>query len=343
MNRRFARAVFGRLPAPVRQRLEHVRGARRPLRWSVRIGAPVGRQGDVWGDTAFAEDLAQALRRRGQEVFVDRWDSRIRPDAGRPDDVTITLRGLHLPPKEEGAVNILWVISHPDMVSDDEIRSGYDLVFGASESWAVARTASSGRTVVPLLQATNPDRFRPGPAADDLRSDVLFVGTTRETFRPAVRDAILAGFPPAIYGHGWEEFVDPALIRANHLDNARLPDAYRSARIVLNDHWDDMKREGFLSNRLFDASAAGARIVSDAVDGLLDTFGPQVQTYSSVADLQRLLRDEVAWPPTDELAAQAAFTAQAHSFDRRAEQLIDAVAPLVRRRMRPVRRAASRG
>lgn len=312
------------------------------MRWSVRIGAPLGPQGDVWGDTAFAEDLADALRRLGQEVFVDRWDSRIRPDVGRPDDVTVALRGLHLPPREDGAVNILWVISHPDMVSDDEIRSGYDLVFGASASWAARRSASSGRTVSALLQATNPNRFRPGPPADDLRSDVLFVGTTREAFRPAVRDAIRAGFRPSIYGHGWDEFVDADLIRADHLDNARVPDAYRSARIVLNDHWDDMRREGFLSNRLFDASAAGARIISDAVDGMHDVFGDQVQSYSSLQELERLLRDEQAWPTAEELAAQAANTADAHSFDRRAEQLIDAVAPLLKRPVQRSRRVASR-
>ena len=39
--------------------------------------------------------------------------------------------------------------------------------------------------------------------------------------------------------------------------------------MVLNDHWEDMRAEGFLSNRLFDAVASGARVVTD---------GPFVET-----------------------------------------------------------------
>jgi spore maturation protein CgeB len=255
----------------------------------------------------------------------------MRPDARR-DDVAVTLRGLHLPPKEQGAVNILWVISHPDMVTDDEIRSGYDLVFAASARWAQARTVSSGKFVGALLQATNARRFRPGPIDAGLSSDVLFVGTTREIFRPIVRDSIRAGADVALFGHGWEQFVPPSMIRANHLENARLPAAYRSARIVLNDHWDDMKREGFLSNRLFDASAVGARIVSDRVDGIRDVFGAGIRTYSTVEELRKLFSDSESWPSPQELENLAKTTALHHSFDRRADQLIAAVEPLLRHR-----------
>lgn len=324
--RSLARSALERMPQSLRALVNRMRAAIRPARWSIRIGAPEGPQGDVWGDTAFAEDLAEALRRRGQEVFVDRWDSRNRPD-GRHDDVAIALRGLHLPPKEQGAVNVLWVISHPDMVSDDEIQSGYDLVFAASKRWSAARSVTSGQVVRPLLQATNPRRFHPGAPIGDLASDVLFVGTTREIFRPIVRDAIEAGASISLYGHGWEQFVDPQLIRADHLDNSRLPDAYRSAQFVLNDHWPDMRREGFLSNRLFDAAAVGARVVSDEIDGLGEVFGAGVRSYSSVDELRALIADPASWPSVKQRRARARRIARLHSFDRRAVELIAAVKP----------------
>ena len=52
-----------------------------------------------------------------------------------------------------------------------------------------------------------------------------------------------------------------------------LPATYRAAGVVLNDHWDEMRREGLLSNRLFDLAGCGARVVSDDVRGLRDVFG----------------------------------------------------------------------
>ena len=46
------------------------------------------------------------------------------------------------------------------------------------------------------------------------------------------------------------------------IPNRRLAAAYAGAGVVLNDHWDDMRAGGFVSNRLFDAVASGARVVS---------------------------------------------------------------------------------
>ena len=89
------------------------------LRWAIDTAATPGRWGDLWGDTHFAESLARALRRLGQQVTIDRRDTRER--AGRAeDDVVLALRGLEIGPPQPGAINLLWVISHPDDVTADE-------------------------------------------------------------------------------------------------------------------------------------------------------------------------------------------------------------------------------
>ena len=46
-----------------------------------------------------------------------------------------------------------------------------------------------------------------------------------------------------------------------------------------------MRADGFVSNRLFDAVASGARVVTDPVDGLAELFGPSVQGYETPDDL----------------------------------------------------------
>lgn len=293
------------------------------LRWALKTAATPGALGDNWGDTYFADDLARALRGLGQDVVIDRRKAYVRERSDHLDDVVLAIRGLHQITPQPGATNILWVISHPDLVSDDELTSGFRLAYAASSQWATDRTTSSGREVRTLLQATDPRRFRPGPPDESVAADVLFVGRTRRIFRPIVRDAIAAGADLSVYGSGWDTFIDTSYIRADHLDNDELPAAYGSSRIVLNDHWADMAAHGFLSNRLFDAVASGARVITDEVPGLRSVFGSLVQEYATVDDLRALLAPDCpAYGTEEDRRAQVEAVARQHSFDARARTLL---------------------
>ena len=292
------------------------------LRWSIKTAAHPDARGDHWGDTHFARDLALSLRRLGQEVVIDARESHVRPRSDHLDDVSLVLRGLDRTPLNPRALNVLWVISHPDLVSVDEL-AGFDLRFAASTSWS-ARTSTPESPVVPLLQATDPSRFAPGAVDEQLASDVLFVGRTRGVFRPVVRDAVTAGLDVTVWGDGWSGLVPEGVVRGESLSSESLPAAYRSARVVLNDHWSDMAREGFLSNRVFDALAAGAAVVSDDVPGLRETFGEDVRTYTTPEDLRQAVA-EVGDESQAVRTARATRVAAAHSFDARARVLLDTV------------------
>lgn len=297
----------------------------RALRWSVHVASPATLNGDRWGDTFFAHDLAHALRARGQNVTVHRASGDCAPLADSAD-VVLNLRGRERFVPQPGAVNLLWVISHPDLVSDAEIANGWDRVYAAGAEWAREATERTGIRVQTLLQATDPVRFQSGASGT---GPALFVGRTRGARRQVVHDAVSAEVPLAVYGDdGWEALIPAQLIAGAYISNDDLGAAYRGASVVLNDHWHDMVRGGFLSNRLFDAAATGARIVSDDVPGLHDIFGDQVQTYESVAQLRAMLSvPQNFWPTEAELRARAAVIARDHSFDARAEQLVhDAIA-----------------
>jgi GT2 family glycosyltransferase len=291
------------------------------LRWAIKTAAHPDARGDSWGDTFFADDLARALRGLGQEVVIDRRRSHVRPHSDYLDDVILGLRGLDQITPQPGATSLLWIISHPELVDTAELQSGFDLVYAASSTWADYASTWSSREVRPLLQATDPARFHPGDTDAALASDTLFVGRTRKVFRPIIRDAIAARADLTVFGDGWDEYIDPGYVRAEFLENERLPDAYRSARIVLNDHWSDMAELGFLSNRLFDAAATGARVITDRVAGLGDLFGPLVREYDDVDDLRGLLDDD-GWPSAEERRSIAARVAREHSFDARARTLL---------------------
>ena len=306
------------------------------LRWVIKTSLPVGPDAVRWGDLHFARALAAALGRLGQQVVIDH-----RPAMGLPgaveEDVVLVLRGLEAAPARPGtprggpdrstggggAVRMTWVISHPQDVTDEELR-GQDQVFAASAVWAVRAGERAGVRVLPLLQCTDPQRFHPGAAAPDSGDPVLFVGNSRNVFRPVVRDLLAAGVDVAIYGDKWDRFLGPGMVRGRFVPNERLAAAYAAAGVVLNDHWDDMREQGFYSNRLFDAAACGARIVSDHLDGLEELFGGLARTFSDAAGLVALVRAVPEGFPDDARRRELAERVSAeHSFDARARTLVD--------------------
>ncbi|TAK69111.1 MAG: glycosyltransferase [Actinomycetota bacterium] len=310
------------------RRTPAVAAASRPsLRWAIKIAAPAGPGGDSWGDTYFAAHLADALRDLGQDVIVDRRQSFDR-ESGQHDDVVLVIRGLVRYRPKPGQLSLLWVISHPDLVQRSELRE-YDHVFAASLPWARRTAGTVAVPVEALLQATDPDRFHPGLAAPDSGDAVLFVGDSRDQDRRIIADAVAAGVDLSVYGPNWGGRLDPRWWKAPYLDNAALGAAYRAAGVVLNDHWEDMAREGFLSNRLFDATAAGGRVISDPVDGIDEVFDGLVRGYRSPAELAAWAADPAAAFPSEARVQQISRRIRAeHSFAARAARLLDVATAL---------------
>lgn len=291
------------------------------LRWSILTASPAGPKGETWGDTHFARSLADALRALGQDVVVDAREAADRPTAFL-DDVRIVLRGLDDITPDPAQLSYLWVISHPDMVTRGE-AARYDRVFAASLSWSEQYSERWQIPIEPLLQCTDPGRF--GWSAGQRNGDILFVGNSRHVPRAVVLESVRAGVPVKVYGGDWEQFLPAEAISGLRVDNAQLGAMYGAASIVLNDHWADMQREGFVSNRLFDAVAAGGRVVSDFVPGVDELFGGAVRTYSSVSELgPMLLGDHDAlFPADDALRGISERIRTEHSFAARARLLLD--------------------
>ena len=86
-----------------------------------------------------------------------------------------------------------------------------------------------------------------------------------------------------------------------------------------------------MSNRVFDALASGAVVLSDDVEGLDTLFDGAVPTYSSADDLaaqvERYLEDEDFRLET--IAKARHLVLEHHTFDRRAEQLTELIRPLL--------------
>lgn len=295
------------------------------FRWAIKTSAPRGREGESWGDVYFANDLANALRGLGQHVRVDSRNDVFSPDSTH-DDVVLVIRGLDYYRPQKGAINLLWVISHPERVCRNEI-SNFDITFAASLTWPEEIKQKWGLKVLPLLQATNPERFNPSVALPDSGAKVLFIGNSRGVRRQIVLDAIEAKLPLTLIGRGWDKFINRNFVSEEFANNAEIPQLYRKSHFVLNDHWDDMRTHNFISNRLFDAVSAGARVISDKVDGLYELFGNSVQTYDSLVELKEIATEagKKRFGSDEEIARRASRVGEEQSFTSRAEVLLEMV------------------
>ena len=295
---------------------------------ALRIGPPNRMIADQWGDTHFARAFARSLHRNGfatDITVLPEWDDPARQDA----DIVVHLRGLTPYSPQPAHLNVLWIISHPDEVSAVECER-FDLVLVASEPFARLLRDKIDVPVEVLLQATDPDLFRPSPDPE-LASELLFVGNSRRQRRPAVAWAVERGLPLTLYGADWEDIVGADRVAGTYVPNHDLPALYSSASIVLNDHWPDMAAHGFISNRIFDALASGALVISDPVEGLDALLGATVPTFTDAEDLDSLVRRLLDDPGERAQRVQQGmeYVREHHTFDARAARFTELITPLL--------------
>lgn len=175
----------------------------------------------------------------------------------------------------------------PDNANLDDDWQNFDLIAVASPDYA-AELKRAGIDAVYVPQFTNPEKFYPAPDPA-LATDILFVGSNWHD-RTSLRYALEAGFTVAVYGYNWQSLVPPEMYKAPYIPNPELNRYYSSAKIVLNDHRPDMQSFGFVNNRIYDATAAGALVISDYMPAIAAAYGNAVPMYKNKEELADLLR-----------------------------------------------------
>ncbi len=314
------------IPHPILRRTAiPAEGTSAPSVIAIKHCAPGGTRGERWGDTFFARQLADAMRELGQHVYVDNRAS-ARRSSTYLDQVNIVIRGRYDIPPIPGALNVLWIISHPELVQPEELI-GFDLVYAASESWAMWASRKYGVDVRPLLQATDVSHFRRMEASNVRSADVLVVGNRRwEYERPSAKGLTLleTDLNRGIYGEGWAgEPAMSSMVLGEYIDNSELPGAYSGAKVVLNDHHPSMRRSGFINNRIFDALALGTPVISDSIAGGAEVFGDRVKWYESADEIPMLVRDVIDNPWSEpEQDKVVDWIRDSHSFGSRAKKIL---------------------
>ena len=151
-----------------------------------------------------------------------------------------------------------------------------------------------------LPQFTRIDKFYFAPR-DDLKRKILYVANqwTKLDVRKTIKFAKSANIPIDVFGSNWSASLDGEYAswwKAKQIPNEELKYYYSSADIVLNDTRQDMIDAGFISNRIFDATACGAFVISDYIPEIEEIYGDAIPMYKNEYEFKQLIEYYLAHP-----------------------------------------------
>ena len=245
--------------------------------------------GDYW----LGFDFAAGLQNMGYKTNVVFGDSIFKPRTM----INIIMRGNleNIDKFLNGKVNILYLAwsnlkvrgIEQTMDIDDYIteveRAALKvdvLVVSSLKIWQKLKERGVKAYYIP--EFTNPDKFYTDFDAKK-QNEILFVGNFH-FLREGPLTLIESGLPITIYGDYWPNNLAKGL----YIDNRILRKYYSSAKIVLNDTKKNMRDFGFMTTRLYDATASGAFVISDYIPEIAETYGDAVPMWKTKKELINL-------------------------------------------------------
>lgn len=276
-----------------------------------------------WGDYHLAESLAKGLRVNGFVVFLHNSFQFYNIETIFVD-VVIKLQGRKDYKPNKFNKNIIWIISHPEDLKESNLKK-YDLICVASKSLQTELQKKYNTYFMP--QFTDPDIFRPSLSVNN-QNDVLFIGNSRNVYRDSVRYCIEGGIDFSLYGSNWEKYVGKKYIKGEFIENDELNDYYSNAKIVLNDHWAEMKQDGFLSNRIYDVTASGGFLMSDYMPDIEEYYKGSIATYKTKEEFIEKIKYYLEHKKEREILAEKARDVTLKMFTVRAQ--VDKLSELIK-------------
>lgn len=187
---------------------------------------------------------------------------------------------------------------------------------------------------VPLYCSVDPDLYRPSPIEDKFHCDLSYLGTYAPDRQPKLMQLLngTASMLPnkSFLVAGPQYPVDitwaPNVRRIIHVSPPDHPAFYSSSRYTLNLTRDDMIAAGYSpSVRLFEASACGAAILSDAWPGLENflTPGEEILLPADASEVMNILthmsdsqRNRVGRRARDRILAEHTAEHRAAEFEQ---------------------------
>lgn len=296
----------------------------------------------TWGDYILGQDLKQGFENLGNQVKAIYIDSQSTSDVLQTN-IDIYMHGFvpFNPARSEKKKNVLYLyypletsnmgkyhnlenIQEPEWYSLQTELWNYDLIAVASPTYQ-KQIEKYGIPTIFTPQFTNPEKFF--YEYDKTKAhDILFVGRPGYE-RVSALWAIESGYDVALYGAGWQDKAPLQYFKGEYIDNDELHKYYASAKIVLNDTREDMKKAGFISNRVFDVTASGGFLISDYMPEIEQFYGNTIPMFKTKEELSKLIDYYLSHPKERKQKAVAAQKITLNHFTNQiiAQKIISAL------------------
>lgn len=294
-----------------------------------------------WGDYILGQDLKQGLEDEGYKV-QPAYIGNFYPEGSETSGIDIYMHGFapFNPKKSLNKTNVMYLyyplvtantekyrnlqdVTEPEWYSLETELWNFDIIAVSSPTY-LKEIAKLGIKTIFAPQFTNPKKFF-YEYDKDKAYDILFVGRPGYE-RISAKWAIELGFNVSLFGQGWQDKAPKEFFKGAYIDNNELHKYYASAKIVLNDTREDMKNNGFISNRVFDVTASGGFLISDYMKEIEDFYGDSIPMFKNKEELKKLLDYYLAHPEDREKKAKAAQKITLENFTNKvvAKKIISA-------------------
>lgn len=295
-----------------------------------------------WGDYILGQDLKNGFENLGYSV-APAYMENFYPQDDADTKIDVYMHGFipFNPPLNDNKINVMYLyypletantqkfnnlknISEPEWMSLQTELWDFQLIAVASPTYQKEIEKLGIKTIF-VPQFTNPHKFF-YEYDENAAYDILFVGRPGYE-RISAKWAIEAGFDVALFGEGWENQAPKEMVKGTYVDNTELHKYYASAKIVLNDTREDMKRAGFISNRVFDVTASGGFLISDYMPEIEQFYGNTIPMFKSKEELKELIDYYLAHPEERAKKAKEAqkITLSLFTSDLAAQKIMEAV------------------
>lgn len=275
----------------------------------------------TWGDYILGQDFKSGFEALGYSV-EDAYMDNYYPSFPESTKIDVYMHGFvpFNPPKSSDKKNVLYLYYpletgnmekyknidgaiEPDWYSLETELWNFDLVAVASQNYQYDIEKYGIKTVF-VPQFTNARKFF-YEYDESVAYDILFVGRPGYE-RLSAKWAIESGFDVALFGDGWQDKAPLEYFKGKYIDNNELHKYYASAKIVLNDTREDMKKAGFISNRVFDVTASGGFLISDYMPEIEKFYGDSIPMFKTKEELKELIEYYLNHPEERKIKAQKA-------------------------------------
>ncbi len=261
--------------------------------WVIKNPAPATEDKVNFAEYWFFLHMKEKLEDEGYYVYTDYYEDWNGPIEADYVLVSLAARNYRPDRRIKNCKYFLWINCYIDRV-DKELYELYDAILVSSHLYAEKLSKEVSVPVIPFLLCADTQVFYPNEL--EKKYDKIFVGNTRNVRRDCIFWCEEHQIDVDLWGRkegkaGWANRIkEGSTVRLHgYLPNNELPDVLRSAKIILNNHFEDMNREGFINLRTIEALSCGCTVLSDYNKELENLFGEAIVYYHDENDFLKKL------------------------------------------------------